>query len=55
MGKLAPKLNGCEVADPILSRGRQHRNSRNGEAIGILPGFVPTACAQERLCEQGRA
>jgi len=28
---------------------------KNGKPIKMLPGFVPLACHQRTLCEQGRA
>ena len=53
-GKIAPKSIVIEVADPILLRGRQKLRMRDGECAELLPGFVPPACNQRIIWEQGR-
>ena len=54
-GVLAPKSIVMEVADLVPQRGRQNFKARHGEYLETLPGFVPPACNQRVLCEQGRA
>ncbi len=53
--KIAPKSIVMEVADLIPQRGRQKRWMRYGKYPGMLPGFVPPACNQRSLWEQGRS
>jgi hypothetical protein len=53
--KITPKSIVMEVADLIPQRGRQKRWMRYGKYPGMLPGFVPPACNQRSLWEQGRS
>jgi hypothetical protein len=53
--KIAPKSTVMEVADLIPQRGRQKRWMRYGKYPGMLPGFIPPACSQRILWEQGRS
>jgi hypothetical protein len=53
--KIAPKSIEMEVADLIPQRGRQEHWMRYGKDPVMLPGFVPPACSQRILWEQGRS
>jgi hypothetical protein len=53
--KIAPKSIEMEVADLIPQRGRQKHWMRYSKYPGMLPGFVPPACNQRILWEQGRS
>src|ERR1019366_1349306 len=54
-GKIAPKSIVIGVADSIPQRGRQNRRPRHSERPEVLPGFLPPACNQPDLYEQGRS
>jgi hypothetical protein len=53
--KIAPKSIEMEVADLIPQGGRQKHWMRYGKYPVMLPGFVPPACSQRILLEQGRS
>jgi hypothetical protein len=53
--KIAPKSIEMEVADLIPQKGRQEHGMRYGKYPVMLPGFVPPACSQRNLWEQGRS